>query len=123
MINIIACTALLYLVQLLLPIFLKTGSDQAERASKAVNNLRESLLVFFTLAVLSVVLRVDENISIAFYWLITRLLFAVIYIMGIGRQEKQDESGYEPQIIRSLIWFVSIGLLIWMTINLILAGI
>ena len=119
MINIIACTALLYLLQLLLPIFLKTGSEQAERASKAVNNLGESLPVFFTLAVLSVVLEVDANISIALSWLIARLLFVAIYISGIGRQEKQVDSGYEPQIIRSLIWFVSIGLLIWMTINLI----
>ena len=119
MINIIACTALLYLLQLLLPIFLKKGSVQAERASKAVNNLGESLPVFFTLAVLSVVLGVEENISIALSWLIARLLFVVIYISGIGRQEKQVDSGYEPQIIRSLIWFVSIGLLIWMTINLI----
>ena len=74
MINIIASTALLYLVQLLLPIFLKTGSEQAERASKAVNNLGESLPVFFTLAVLSVVLEVDENIFIALSWLIARLL-------------------------------------------------
>ena len=119
MINIIACTALLYLLQLLLPIFLKAGSGQAERASKAVNNLGESLPVFFTLAVLSVVLGVDENISIALSWLIARLLFVAIYISGIGRQEKQVDSGYEPQIIRSLMWFVSIGLLIWMTINLI----
>ena len=56
MIEIIAGTALLYLVQLLLPMRLKTGSEQAKRADKAVKNLGESLPVFFTLAVLSVVL-------------------------------------------------------------------
>ena len=120
MIEIIAYTALLYLVQLLLPIFLKTGSEQAERAAKAVNNLGESLPVFFTLAILSVVLKVEENTSIALYWLVTRLLFVVIYISGVGRQERlKDESSYEPQIIRSLIWFVSVSFLIWMTVNLI----
>jgi len=52
MIEIIAGTALLYLVQLLLPMRLKTGSEQAKRADKAVKNLGESLPVFFTLAVL-----------------------------------------------------------------------
>ena len=86
MIEIIAGTALLYLVQLLLPMRLKTGSEQAKRAAQAVKNLGESLPVFFTLAVLSVVLGVDENTSIALYWLITRLLYLVIYVTGIGRQ-------------------------------------
>ena len=118
MIEIIAGTALLYLVQLLLPMRLKTGSEQAKRADKAVKNLGESLPVFFTLAVLSVVLGVDENTSIALYWLITRLLF--IYITGIGRQESlQDGTNHEPQKIRSLIWAVSVLFLIQMTVNLI----
>jgi uncharacterized MAPEG superfamily protein len=120
MIEIIAGTALLYLVQLLLPMRLKTGSEQAKRAAKAVKNLGESLPVFFTLAVLSVVLGVDENTSIALYWLITRLLFLVIYITGIGRQERlQDGTNHEPQKIRSLIWAVSVLFLIQMTVNLI----
>ena len=39
MIEIIAGTALLYLVQLLIPMRLKTGSEQAKRADKAVKNL------------------------------------------------------------------------------------
>ena len=56
MIEVIAGTALLYLVQLLLPMRLKRGSEQAKRAAQAVKNLGESLPVFFTLAVLSVVL-------------------------------------------------------------------
>ena len=38
MIEIIAGTAVLYLVQLLLPMRLKTGSEQAKRAAKAVKN-------------------------------------------------------------------------------------
>ena len=120
MIEIIAGTALLYLVQLLLPMRLKTGSEQAKRAAKAVKNLGESLPVFFTLAVLSVVLGVDENTSIALYWLITRLLYLVIYVTGIGRQESlQDGTNHESQKIRSLIWAVSVFFLIWMTVNLI----
>ena len=120
MIKIIAFTALVYLVQLLLPLFLKEGKKEKERAAKALNNLGESLSVFFTLAILSVVLKVEENTSIALYWLVTRLLFVIIYISGVGRQERlKDESSYEPQIIRSLIWFVSVSFLIWMTVNLI----
>ena len=120
MIEIIAGTSLLYLVQLLLPMRLKTGSEQAKRASKAVKNLGESLPVFFTLAVLSVVLEVDENTSIALYWLITRLLFLVIYVTGIGRQERlQDGKSHESQTIRSLVWAASVFFLIWMIGNLI----
>ena len=44
MINLIALTALVYLVQLLLPLFLKEGSGERERASKALNNLAEEKL-------------------------------------------------------------------------------
>ena len=43
MIEIIAGTALLYLVQLLLPMRLKRGSEQAKRAAQAVKNLGGSL--------------------------------------------------------------------------------
>ena len=119
MINLIALTALVYLVQLLLPLFLKEGSGKRERASKALNNLAESLPVFFTLAILSIVLGIEENTSLALYWLISRVIFAVLYATGIGRQPAKEGSTYEPQVIRSLMWFISIILLIWMTIKLI----
>jgi uncharacterized MAPEG superfamily protein len=119
MINLIALTALVYLVQLLLPLFLKEDSGEKERASKALNNLGESLPVFFAVAILSVVLGIEENNSLALYWLISRLLFAVLYTTGIGKKPAKEGTTYEPQTIRSLMWFISIILLIWMTVNLI----
>ena len=118
MINVIAATALVYLIQLLLPLFLKEGSER-DRASKALNNLGESLPVFFAVAILSVVLGIEENTSLALYWLISRVLFAVLYATGIGKKPAKEGTTYEPQVIRSLMWFISIILLIWMTINLI----
>ena len=119
MINLIALTALVYLVQLLLPLFLKEGSGKRERASKALNNLAESLPVFFTLAILSIVFGIEENTALAMYWLISRIVFAVLYTTGIGRKAPVEPSGYEPQVIRSLMWFISVILLIWMTIKLV----
>jgi uncharacterized MAPEG superfamily protein len=119
MINVIAATALVYLIQLLLPLFLKEASGERDRASKALNNLGESLAVFFALAILSIVLEIEENTSLALYWLISRVIFAVLYTTGIGKQPAKEGSSYEPQVIRSLMWFVSIILLIWMTVNLI----
>ena len=119
MINLIALTALVYLVQLLLPLFLKEGSGKRERASKALNNLAESLPVFFTLAILSIVLGIEENTALAMYWLISRIVFAVLYTTGIGKKPAKEGTTYEPQAIRSLMWFISIILLIWMTIRLI----
>ena len=119
MINIIASTALVYLIQLLLPLFLKEGSGERDRASKALNNLGESLPVFFAVAILSVILGIEENTALAMYWLISRIVFAVLYTTGIGRKAPVEPSGYEPQVIRSLMWFISVILLIWMTIKLI----
>jgi len=119
MINIIASTALVYLIQLMLPLFLKEDSGERDRASKALNNLAESLPVFFTLAILSIVLGIEENTSLALYWLISRVLFAVLYTTGIGKKPAKEGTTYEPQVIRSLMWFISIILLIWMTIHLI----
>jgi uncharacterized MAPEG superfamily protein len=120
MVELIAYTALLYLVQLMLPNFLKKDSEHRETAAKAVKNLQESLPVFFTLAVLSIVQGADVNLSLAFYWLLSRVLFVVLYVTGLGRKVKPvEESDYPPQMIRSLVWAGSIALLISMTINLI----
>ena len=119
MIKIIAFTALVYLVQLLLPLFLKEGKKEKERAAKALNNLGESLPIFLALAILSIVLGIEENTALGLSWLVSRILFAALYISGIGRQAPKEGSDYEPQAIRSLVWFVSVILLIWMTVNLI----
>lgn len=120
MINIIAFTALLYLIQLLLPSFTtKAGEGVTERSNKSVHNLMESLPIFLALAILSIHGNVEENTNLALYWLISRVVFAVLYSTGIGKKPAAENSTYEPQLIRSIIWMVSVGLLIAMTVNLI----
>ena len=115
----IALTALLYFVQLMLPFFLKEASGEQERSTKAFNNLSESVVVFFALATLSIVLGIEENTFLALCWLISRIIFLILYTTGVGRKPTKEGSDYEPQAIRSLVWFVSVILLIWMTVNII----
>jgi uncharacterized MAPEG superfamily protein len=119
MINIIALTTLLYLVQLLTPNFFKKESGYANRASKALKNLSESLPVFLAIAILSIVLEIEANTSVAIYWLLTRIVFVLIYILGIGLTNKSEGSqGPDKQPVRSLVWILSVGFLIDMTLNL-----
>jgi uncharacterized MAPEG superfamily protein len=63
MTQVILFTTLLYLVQIMLPNLVKSrfGEIVSERARKAVHNLRESLSVFFVLAVLSIQFDVKAN--------------------------------------------------------------
>ena len=119
MINIIALTTLLYLIQLLTPNFLKKESGYANRATKALKNLSESLPVFLAIAILSIVLEIEANTSVAIYWLVARIVFVLIYILGIGSANKHEVSqGPDKQLIRSVAWAFSVGFLIDMTLNL-----
>ena len=119
MINIIALTTLLYLIQLLTPNFFKKESGYSNRASKALKNLSESLPVFLAIAILSIVLEVEANTFLAIYWLASRLIFVLIYIIGIGLDNKTESSnGPDKQPIRSLVWIFSVAFLIKMTLNL-----
>jgi uncharacterized MAPEG superfamily protein len=119
MVTFISLALLLYLIQLILPNALKAGTGYAKRAAKAHKNLSESLPVFLALAILSIVLSIDENTMLALYWLIVRLVFAAIYVSGFGLDNKFEESqGPDKQPIRSFVWAVSIVILIEMTLNL-----
>ena len=119
MVTFISLALLLYLIQLILPNALKTGTGYAKRAAKALKNLSESLAVFLALAILSIVLSVDENTMLALYWLIARLVFAFIYVLGLGLDNKSEESqGSDRQPLRSFVWAGSIVILIAMTLNL-----
>ena len=120
MTNIILYTGLLYLVQIILPMPLASRSEEAvaERARRALHNLRESLPVFFVLAVLSIHSDVQANTMIASIWLSLRVVFALIYVTGFNSQPPSD-SGYVGQPLRSLAWFGSIFCLIMMGLNLI----
>ncbi|MDG2297048.1 MAG: MAPEG family protein [Gammaproteobacteria bacterium] len=120
MIELILITSFLYFLHLLVPILVKSRMDEAmfERARRSLENLKESLPVFFVLAILSIFLDIEANIDIAFYWIIFRLIFAVLYISGFRRQPA-NEKGYEAQPLRSLVWMFSIVCLFTMGVNLI----
>ena len=119
MISFIVWSIYLYLVQLMLPNFIKSRIEYSERASKAFRNLGESFPIFLSLAILSIVLNVEANIDLAMYWLIARILFLVIYVSGVGIKIRVTDSGKsEVQPIRSLVWMFSIIFLVLMAKNL-----
>ena len=125
MLEIILITGLLVFLQLTLPPILAvvTGSATASylvgprdvpmenmaasaaRAKRAGNNLLETLPVFFTLAVLSIIMEV-QTAELAAIWLGLRVAYVFAYLMAID-------------YIRTLIWFGSIFCLIMMGLALI----
>lgn len=125
MLEIILITGLLVFLQLTLPPMLAvvTGSATASylvgprdvpmenmaasvaRAKRAGNNLLETLPVFFTLAVLSIIMEV-QTAELAAIWLGLRVAYVFAYLMAID-------------YIRTLIWFGSIFCLIMMGLALI----
>ena len=125
MLEIILITGLLVFLQLTLPTMLAvaTGSATANylagprdvpmenmaasvaRAKRASNNLLETLPVFLTLAVLSIIMEV-QTAELAAIWLGLRVAYVFAYIMHID-------------YIRTLIWFGSVFCLIMMGLALI----
>lgn len=125
MLEIILITGLLVFLQLTLPTMLAvaTGSATANylagprdvpmenmaasvaRAKRAGNNLLETLPVFLTLAVLSIIMEV-QTAELAAIWLGLRVAYVFAYIMHID-------------YIRTLIWFGSVFCLVMMGLALI----
>ena len=125
MLEIILFTGLLVFLQLTLPTMLAvaTGSATASylagprdvpmenmaasvaRAKRAGNNLLETLPVFLTLAVLSIIMEV-QTAELAAIWLGLRVAYVFAYLMHID-------------YIRTLIWFGSVFCLIMMALALI----
>ena len=125
MLEIILVTGLLVFLQLTLPTMLAvaTGSATARylagprdapmenmaasvaRAKRASNNLLETLPVFLTLAVLSIIMEV-QTAELAAIWLGLRVAYVFSYLMHID-------------YIRTLIWFGSVFCLIMMGLALI----
>ena len=125
MLEIILITGLLVFLQLILPTMLAvaTGSATANylagprdvpmenmaasvaRAKRAGNNLLETLPVFLTLAVLSIIMEV-QTAELAAIWLGLRVAYVFAYLMHID-------------YIRTLIWFGSVFCLIMMGLALI----
>jgi uncharacterized MAPEG superfamily protein len=124
MTNIIICTVMFYILHLFLVMsfslhkvpFIQwtyTGgdisgkTDLSERMASAGDNLRQSLPIFLALALLSVILEVD-NLMLAQSWLGLRVLYLVGAIANL----------YQYKMIRPAIWLPSIVILVCMGCNL-----
>jgi len=124
MTNIIICTVMFYILHLFLVMsfslhkvpFIQwtyTGgdisgkTDLSERMASAGDNLRQSLPIFLALALLSVILEVD-NLMLAQSWLGLRVLYLVGAITNL----------YQYKMIRPVIWLPSIVILVCMGCNL-----
>ena len=124
MTNLIICVVMFYILHLFLVMsfslhkvpFIQwtyTGGDisaktaLSERMTSAGDNLRQSLPIFLVLAVLSVILEVD-NLMLAQTWLGLR----VLYLLGAMADL------YRFKMIRPIIWLPSIIVLICMGCNL-----
>ena len=82
-------------------------SDATKRVIRASENLKESLPIFLTLSILSIIMEKD-NTLLASYWLILRIGHFITYSFGIMFL-----------YIRSVIWIGSIVCLILMSITLV----
>jgi len=124
MTNLIICVVMFYILHLFLVMgfslhkvpFIQwtyTGGDisaktaLSERMILAGDNLRQSLPVFLVLAVLSVIMDID-NLMLAQSWLALRVLYLFGAIVDL----------YRFKMIRPLIWLPSIIILVCMGCNL-----
>ena len=79
----------------------------SERINASLNNLTESMPIFLALAILSLVLDVD-NLILAQIWLVLRLAYLIGAILNL----------YQYKMIRPLIWLPSIIVMVLMACNL-----
>ena len=124
MTNLIICAVMFYILHLFLVMsfslhkvpFIQwtyTGGDisaktaLSERMGSAGDNLRQSLPIFLVLAILSVILDVD-NLMLAQSWLALRVIYLVGAIVDL----------YRFKMIRPIIWLPSIIILVCMGCNL-----
>ena len=119
MVILILMVCVLYLIQLMLPIFLSRAerSTVGTRATRATHNLKESLPVFFVLAVLSEYHQIEANLVWGQCWLLIRIAFLVVYTTGINLKPV-DAFGRQAQPLRSLLWMGSVVCLVGMAVNI-----
>jgi len=79
----------------------------SQRVNVSLNNLTESMPIFLALAILSVMLDVD-NLMLAQTWLVLRITYLLGAILNL----------YQYKMIRTLIWLPSIIVLVLMGCNL-----
>ena len=124
MVNLIICVGMFYILHLFFTMsfslhkvpfinWTHTGgdisgmTDLSSRMASASDNLRQSLPIFMTFAVLSVVMGVD-NLMLAKYWFGIR----IVYLVGAAIDL------YRIPLIRPLIWIPSIVIIVMMGLNL-----
>ena len=124
MTNLIICSIFFYIVNLFLKMSFSlhkvpfvdwtyTKGDTSnitqisQRVNVSLNNLTESMPIFLTLAILSVMLDVD-NLMLAQTWLVLRITYLLGAILNL----------YQYKMIRPLIWLPSIIVLVLMGCNL-----
>ena len=124
MVNLIICVGMFYVLHLFLTMSLSlhkvpfvnwtvAGGDLSNmtslssRMSLASDNLRQSLPLFMTFAVLSVVMDVD-NLMLAKVWFGLR----IVYLVGAAIDL------YRVPLVRPVIWLPSIVVLVMMGLNL-----
>lgn len=80
---------------------------RGERAERALNNLKESLPIFLTLAILAITLNKESTLAItgAAVFLVARVGYVPVYVKGIP-------------VVRSALWLISFAALIAMAIAL-----
>ena len=74
-----------------------------DRANRSLNNLFETLPIFIGLVLLSIINDVDNSL-LAMMWLLARIIYVPVYIVGIN-------------YLRTGIWAIALICLILMSIN------
>jgi len=122
--NILILSFLLVIIQLTIPMLIElltkntslkyflssrdentTISVQAQRANRALKNLLETFPIFIGITLLSLFKDVD-NSTIALFWLIFRIIYVPVYVLGIN-------------YLRTGIWAASLICLILMGLKFI----
>ena len=122
--NILVLSSLLVILQIIIPMLIdllakktslkylfssrdKTTENSilAQRAIRALKNLLETFPIFVGLTLLSIIKDID-NSSIAFLWLMSRVIYVPVYIYGIN-------------YLRTALWAVSLICLMLMGIKFI----
>ena len=123
--SILLLTLLLILIQIFIPVtidllitkklnflYLFSSRDEVsknslffDRSQRALKNLFETLPIFITLAILSIIKNVDISF-LASLWLAARIIYIPIYVFGVD-------------YVRTIVWVVSLICLIMMGIRFI----
>ena len=119
---IIILSFLLVLIQITIPVFISLFSKNIklsylfssrdkksdtsiyeDRANRALKNLFETFPIFIGLVLLSITKEVD-NASLAFFWLIARVIYVPVYILGVD-------------YFRTVVWAISLITLVLMSVK------